>query len=177
VPRSSPWLAVAIVALVLAVPAQAHVIASPTFLASGATETIEISAPNERDTPMTSFVVTVPPGLEIVSAEDTEGWSAAVNAQAVTWSGGSLPAKLSETFGLRVRTTAEPGPVELSTEQRYADGTVRWPVSLTIVPGGGSSGSGGSVLVIGVIVAVGVLVTAAIALLARRRRGEPAQRT
>ena len=174
-PRPSLWLAVAIAALALALPARAHVVASPTFLASGATETIELSTPNERDAPMTSFVVTVPSELEIVGAEETEGWSAAVDGRVASWSGGSLPPKLSETFGLRVRATAEPGPVELDAEQRYADGKIRWPVSLTIVPGAGSSSSGGSGLVIGVIIAVGVLVTAAIAALAWRRRGRPLQ--
>jgi hypothetical protein len=164
-------------ALVFAAPAAAHVVASPAFLASGATETIELSVPNERGAPMTSLVVTAPPGLEIVSLEEPEGWDAVVEGQTATWSGGSLRTALSETFGLRVKATMEPGPVDLDVEQRYADGKVRWPVALTIVPGATDSGSGSSSLVVGVIVAIGVLVTAAIALLARRRRTEPAQRT
>jgi len=77
---------------------------------------------------------------------------------------------LSETFGLSVTVTAQPGLVDLDVEQRYADGKVRWPVALTIVPGATDSGSGSSSLVVGVIAAIGVLVTAAIALLAWRRR-------
>jgi hypothetical protein len=157
-------------ALALAAPAGAHVIASPSFLSSGSTETIELSAPNERDAPMTSFAVTVPPGLEIVSAEETEGWTGSVDGQTATWAGASLPAKLSATFGLRVEATGEPGSVELATEQRYADGEVRWPVALTIVPGDEPEDAGGSALVVGVIVGIGVLVTAAVGVLAWRRR-------
>jgi hypothetical protein len=164
-------------ALVLAAPASAHVIPSPTFLPAGATQTIELSVPNERDAPMTSFVVRAPEGIEIVGAESPEGWSAAVAGPVATWSGGSLPALLSETFGLRVRAAGAPGAVELEAEQRYADGEVRWPVALTIVPASStaatasSAGAGTTVVVLvglGLLVASGVLLLAA---LTRRRRG------
>jgi hypothetical protein len=159
-------------ALVVAAPAGAHVIASPTFLFAGETRTLELSVPNERDATMTGFVVTAPPEVEIVGAESAEGWAEAVDGRVATWSGGSLPAKLAETFGLTIRPPGEPGAVELEAEQRYADGTVPWPVSLTIVPGNGetSSNSGGSGILLGAIVAVGVAISAAIGLLAWRRR-------
>lgn len=161
-------------ALVLAAPAGAHVIASPTFLAAGETQTLELSVPNERDAPMTGFVVTVPAGLEIVSAESVEGWSATVEGQTASWSGASLPAKLSETFGLRVQATGEPGAVELDAEQRYADGKVRWSVALTVVPGSSSttvsaSRSGSGTLVV-VLAGLGLLVAAGVAAFAWRRR-------
>jgi uncharacterized protein YcnI len=166
----APLAAALLAALVLASPAGAHVVASPSFLATGETKTIELSTPNERDAPMTGLVVTVPAELRVVGAEETEGWAATVVGQTVTWSGGSLPAKLSETFGLRLEATGEPGALDLDAEQRYADGKVRWPVTLTIVPGTTSSDLGISSLVVVVIVGVGLLVTTAIALLAWRRR-------
>lgn len=168
----TPLAAAFLAALALAAPAGAHVIASPTFLATGDTATIDLSVPNERDEPMTSFAVTAPAGLRIVGVEETEGWVATVDGQTATWSGGSLPAKLSETFGIRLEAVGEPGAVDLDVEQRYADGNVRWPVSLTVVPSASDSGSdrGGSWLVLGAILALGVLVTTAIALLALRRR-------
>ncbi len=167
-----PALAIAVAAaLVLAAPADAHVIPAPAFLPAGETQTLELSVPNERDATMTSFVATVPAGIEIVEAEETAGWSASVDGQVATWSGGSLPAKLAETFGLRVKPTGKPGAVELVGIQRYADGEVRWPVALTIVPGSATEPErGGSGVVVMVIVAVGALVTGAVALLARRRR-------
>jgi hypothetical protein len=176
-PRPSAGLvaAVAAAAFVLGAPARAHVIVSPTFLPVGETQTIELSVPNERDAPMTGFVVTAPAGLDVSGAESAEGWSASVEGQVATWSGGSLPAKLSVTFGLKVRANAEPGQLELQAEQRYADGEVRWSVALTIVPGSDATGSdsGSSGLLVGAIVAIGLFMTAAISLLARRRRAGP----
>lgn len=171
----SALAAALLLALWAAAPAAAHVIASPAFLAQGSTQTIELSVPNERDAPMTAFTVTAPEGIDIASAEESTGWEAVVEGQTATWSGGSLPAALSETFGLEIRATAAPGSAELEAEQLYADGKARWPVSLTIVPATGSSSSGGSGLVIGVIVAIGALAAAAIALLAWRRRKGPPQ--
>jgi uncharacterized protein YcnI len=158
--------------LVLTEPARAHVIASPTFLRAGEAQTLELSVPNERDATMTGFVVTAPAGLEIAGAESPEGWSATVEGQIVTWSGGSLPSKLAETFGLRVQATGDPGGIELDAVQRYADGEVRWPVALTIVPGAADAGSdsGSSGLLVAAIVAIGLAVFAAIGLLAWRRR-------
>jgi hypothetical protein len=159
-------------ALVPVAPAGAHVIASPTFLYAGETQTLELSVPNERDATMTGFVVRAPSKVEIVGAESAEGWTESVEGQVATWNGGSLQAKLAETFGLTIRPTGEPGAVELDAEQRYADGKVRWPVSLTVVPASGdtSSDSGGSGLLVAAIVAVGVAISAAIGLLAWRRR-------
>jgi hypothetical protein len=174
-------VAVVAMALVVAAPAAAHVVASPAFLASGTTETIELSVPNERDSPMTGFEVTVPPGLLVVSAEETEGWVATVAGRTVTWSGGSVPAKLSETFGLRVRANVEPGTVELDAVQLYRDGKVRWPVAVTIVPGSSSStvvsdSSGGSGTLVVALAAIGLLVAAGVALLAWHRRRSPSPR-
>ncbi len=160
-------------ALAVAAPAGAHVIASPTFLYAGETATIELSVPNERDAPMTGFVVTVPPEIEVVGAAEVEGWAGNVEGQVVTWSGGSLPAKLAETFGLTIRPTGEPGAVELDSEQRYPDGKVPWPVSLTVVPGSSTSGSNassGSAPVVILLAGIGILVAAGVGALAWRRR-------
>jgi hypothetical protein len=168
----APLAAALLAALALAAPAGAHVIASPSFLTAGEETTIEFSVPNEREAPMTGFAVTAPAGLRIVGAEETEGWVATVDGQTVTWSGRSVPAKLSETFGIRLEADSEPGAVDLDAEQLYADGSVRWPVTLTVVPGASDSGSdgGGSWVVLVAILALGVLVTTAIAVLAWRRR-------
>ena len=160
-------------ALTFASTAAAHVIASPSFLPAGETETIELSVPNEREATMTGFVVTAPPEIEVVAAETVEGWASAVEGQVATWTGGSLPSRLSETFGLRIRPTGEPGAVELDAEQRYADGKVDWPVALTVVPGSATSTSGsrsGSAPIVLALAGIGVLVAGGVAALAWRRR-------
>ena len=168
----APLAATLLAALALAAPAGAHVIASPSFLAAGEETTIELSVPNERGAPMTGFAVKAPAGLRIVGTEETEGWVATVDGQTVKWSGESVPAKLSETFGIRLEAVGEPGAVDLDVEQLYADGSVRWPVTLTVVPAasGSNSDGGGSWVVLVAILALGVLVTMAIAVLALRRR-------
>ena len=76
--RCSGWSSLAIsacsaLALVLAAPAAAHVVASPTFLASQSSESIGFEAPNERDDPMTSFTLSAPDGIEIEHAHPVEG--------------------------------------------------------------------------------------------------------
>ena len=67
--RCSGWSSLAIsacsgvAALVLAGPAAAHVVAMPTYVASKGSESILLAVPNEREKPMTSFVVKAPSGL------------------------------------------------------------------------------------------------------------------
>jgi len=70
----------------------------------GSTETIELSVPNERDAPMTSLVVTAPPGLEIVSAERSEGWDAVEEGQIATWS--NVPAAVAAAAAIGVTMLA-----------------------------------------------------------------------
>jgi len=75
--RCSAWSSLAISvcsALVLAVPAAGHITVVPPFVSSAGTATLTLTAPNERDEPMTGLVVTVPDGFRISRAEQGEGW-------------------------------------------------------------------------------------------------------
>ena len=57
-------------------------------------------------------------------------------ATQANWTGGSLAAEDEVAFRLELETTAAPGPVSLTAEQRYPGGeVVRWDVPLTVVPG------------------------------------------
>ncbi len=77
--RCSGWSSLAIsacsgiAALVLAGPAAAHVVAMPTYVASKGSESILLAVPNEREKPMTSFVVKAPSGLEISHVHPAPG--------------------------------------------------------------------------------------------------------
>jgi uncharacterized protein YcnI len=163
--------AAAVTALLVAPPAGAHVAVTPTFLESGRAGTIELSGPNERDAPMTGFAVTVPAGLELLHANAAEGWLESVERATAVWSGGSLAPGAEATFAVHLSASAEPGPVELEVEQRYADGVVRWPVTLTVVPASGSSSQTGRLLI--VIGLIGALALVAIGVLAWRVRARP----
>ena len=75
--RCSAWSSLVISvcsALVLAVPAAAHVTPTPSFITADGTTSLSLTGPNERDEPMTGLVVTVPDGFRISRAEQGEGW-------------------------------------------------------------------------------------------------------
>jgi uncharacterized protein YcnI len=170
--RCSGWSSLAISvcsALVLAGTASAHVVATPGFLASGNSESITFSAPNERDDPMTGFTLSVPAGLEIEHAHETMGWDESMDESTATWNGGSLAPHSEVGFGMTLKADVEPGVVELQAQQLYADGSVvSWPVALTITPAAESSSQ--NLALIGVVALIGVLAVVAIAMLAWRRR-------
>ena len=173
--RCSGWSSLAIsvcsalALLVLAAPAAAHVVASPTFLPSKGSESIGFEAPNERDDPMTSFTLAAPAGIEIQHAHPVDGWDGTVADGVATWTGGSLPASQTETFGVTLRADSDPGTVTLQATQGYGSGAVvEWPVELTVTPAEQSPSE--NLALAGVVGLIGVLIVAGVVLLAFRRR-------
>jgi len=170
--RCSGWSSLAISvcsALLLAAPAAAHVVASPTFLASQSTESIGFEAPNERDDPMTSFTLSAPDGIVIEHAHPVEGWNGTVEDGVATWAGGSLAASATATFGVTLKADVEPGVVALQARQGYDSGAiVEWPVTLTITPPEQSPSE--NLALAGIVGFIGVLVLVAVVVLALRRR-------
>ena len=162
-------LLVAVAALGAASAASAHVVPSPSYVESGTSGNVSLSSPNERDKPMTAFVVTVPAGLEIVHAHGPEPWQASIAGRTARWTGGTLAPGAEATFGLLLQaTTARPGTVSLTAQQRYADGVVRWPVTLTVTPAAKKPSE--NFALAGVIGVIGLLVIAVVGVLTWRRR-------
>ena len=170
--RCSGWSSLAISAcsaLVLAGSASAHIVPTPGFLPSESSRSIELAGPNERDEPMTGFRITAPAGLVVEHAHDAEGWTASSDGSAAEWTGGSLDANVEQVFGITLRADAEPGVLELTAEQLYADGSVAsWPVGITVTPAEESPSQ--NLVIAGVVALIGVLAVVAIALLAWRLR-------
>jgi uncharacterized protein YcnI len=172
--RCSGWSSLAIsvcsaVALVLASPAGAHVVATPAFLPSGSAESISFAGPNERDAPMTSFTLTVPEGIVIVHAHVVDGWEESVSGSTATWTGGSLAPNQEIDFGATLEADVEPSVVHVQANQRYEDGSVvSWPVSLTVTPAEETPSE--NLALAGVVGLIGVLVVVAVAMFAWRRR-------
>ena len=179
--RCSGWSSLAIsvcsaavVALFVAAPASAHVVATPSFIATGSSATLSLSAPNERDVPMTGFSVTVPDGFTIEHAHAAGPWTSTIAASTVNWTGGTLPAGAATEFGIQLAASGEPGPAELETEQRYPGGeVVRWRVPITVVPGAESPSQ--NLELAAIIGLMGLLIVAAVVLLVWRRRDRPLQ--
>ena len=170
--RCSGWSSLAISvssAFLFAGSASAHVFPTPQFLPSQSTESVILDVPNERDEPMSGFVVTAPAGLEIEHAHPTDGWEEEFDAATARWSGGSLAALTTTTFGISLKATAEPGEVVLETELLYDSGAeVRWPVALTVTPA--EDGPSQNVALAAIVGLIGLLVVVAVAMLAWRRR-------
>jgi uncharacterized protein YcnI len=162
---------VAVASLVLAAAATAHVEATPPFLAAGSSDTVHLDVPNERAEPMTGFTVTVPDGFEIVHAHPTEGWDGSSDESTAKWTGGSLEAGASATFGIQLRTPSVPAVVDLEAVQRYDDGeVVRWPVAFTVTPADERSSGDLTLAAVGGLAGL-LIVAAGAALLWRRRSG------
>ena len=172
--RCSGWSSLAISvcsAVALAIPgsATAHIVATPPFLASGSSESVSFTGPNEREDPMTSFAMTVPAGIEIAHAHEVEGWDESVEGSTAVWLGGPLAPDGEIAFGMTLEADAEPGVVQLQAEQRYSDGeVVSWPVALTITPADDSASQ--NLALAGVVALIGLLAVAAIGMVAWRRR-------
>ena len=175
--RCSGWSSLAIsvcsaLALLLASPAAAHVIAAPPFVPSGSSASVTFSGPNERDVPMTAFALTVPAGLGIAHAHEVVGWDESIAGATATWRGGPLAPNAEIAFGITLEADVEPGVVELQAVQRYDDGgEVSWPVALTITPADESPSQ--NLALAGVVGLIGVLCVVAVAMLAWRRRSPP----
>jgi len=144
--RCSAWSSLAISvcsALLFVAPASAHGTATPSFITADATTSLRLSGPNERGEPMTGFAVTVPGGLRIVEAEPMGAWSSEVDGRTATWSGGGLAPEAEATFTLQLEASVEPGTLKLEAEQLYPGrAVVRWPITLTVIPGGSVSERG-----------------------------------
>jgi hypothetical protein len=170
--RSSAWSSLAIsacsAALVVAGPARAHIDATPAFLVVDGTETISLTAHNDRAVPMDGFAVTASAGLRIEDVGELEGWTGSTDGMTATWTGNRLAAEDAGTFSVVLEAPSAPGPVSLQAEQRYPDGgALTWPVPLTVVPADESSSTGAWVYA---VVAVGLLLAAMGVALAWRRR-------
>jgi hypothetical protein len=175
--RCSAWSSLAIsvcsgLALAFAGTASAHVIATPTFVASGSSQVILFSGPNERAKSMTSFSITAPAGLQIEHAHPVDGWTEQFSSTTATWTGGSLAPRADIPFRVTLKATADPGILNVKAEQRYPDGgIVSWPVPITVVPPEESPSQ--NLALAGVVGLLGVLVVVAVAMLAWRRRSLP----
>jgi hypothetical protein len=176
--RFSAWSSLAIsvcsgLALFVAGPASAHVIAMPTYVPSRSSQVIVFSGPNERQKTMTTFRLDAPTGLEIEHAHPVDGWTEKFTTATATWTGGSLAPRADVPFRLTLKATAQPGILNVKAEQRYPDGgIVSWSVPITVVPAEESPSQ--NFAMAGVVGLIGVLIVIVLAMLAWRRRSLPA---
>jgi uncharacterized protein YcnI len=131
-------LLAAVVALVAASAAQAHVTVNPDTAKAGSFSRFAIRVPNERDAAATiRLTVQLPAGLDFVSFQVKPGWRRTVTRSgdritSVTWTATRSDARIRpgefDEFGLSARVPAKKGTVLVFPSlQRYSNGeTVRW---------------------------------------------------
>jgi hypothetical protein len=162
------------IALALPFAAAAHLTADPAFLFAGGTQRLAVTVHNDRDAPMTGFRLVAPAELRILGTGGAPGWNEVLDGSTATWSGASVAPNEPVTFEVDLdAVSAEPGTVELQGDQLYADGSVPWPLTLTIVPPGGevpSEDDGLGTAAVVVLVVLGALVLALAAFVVWQRR-------
>jgi hypothetical protein len=92
----------ALAALGLAAPAAAHLSLDPPSAVAGSDIDLTFNVPNEDDpTGVVRVTIGVPTEFQLDDAEAKPGWTQTRAAQAVTWSGGRIPAHQFARFAIR----------------------------------------------------------------------------
>jgi uncharacterized protein YcnI len=126
---------VALVLVMLARPAWAHVEVEPEEATRGATVDLSFHVPNEEDDASTTRVeIAFPTDHPIASArpQPVAGWEASVqmtgaNVGSVTWTGGAIPPDGEQNFVVNVTLPGDGDRLVFKALQTYDNGeVVRW---------------------------------------------------
>jgi uncharacterized protein YcnI len=129
--RRTPLVAglVAILLVLWAGPASAHVEVEPGQAVAGSTTTVTFRFHHGKDgSATTGLEVKVPDGAEVVEVPAVPGWTSSTSADGtvVTWSGGSVPDGTEGAFPLVLRLPAAAGVVLFPTIQTTEAGELAW---------------------------------------------------
>jgi periplasmic copper chaperone A len=115
----------ALLGLVLAQVAAAHVEATPDKIKAGAGAKVTFNVPAEEKVPAIKFAVELPASLTDVALQPTAGWEQALNGRVATWSRGQIPPGKSAHFSLTARWPDTPGKTLIfPSVETYAGGKV-----------------------------------------------------
>jgi uncharacterized protein YcnI len=101
----------ALLALVLAPQAIAHVEASPAKVPADSVARITLAAEGEESVPAVKLTVQMPAGVTDVTAHPAPGWKRSVKGRIVTWSGGEIDEGRVGKFSFSAHMPATPGRV------------------------------------------------------------------
>ena len=118
--------AAALVVLV-AGPASAHVDPDPLAVQAGTTATVAFGVEHGCDgSPTTKVEIQFPAGFTGIRPVDQAGWTSAVAAQVVTFSGGKLDAATAGDFAVSVTVPAAAGLQQIPVVQTCEKGNIQW---------------------------------------------------
>ena len=109
-------------------PAGAHVLLKPKEARAGSDAEIAFIVPHGCDgSATTGLRVRIPDGVVGVKPQAKSGWTLDTKAGEVAWTGGRLPDKVNETFGLQVTLPDTPGAtLYFPVVQECEKGIHRW---------------------------------------------------
>jgi uncharacterized protein YcnI len=122
-------------ALLFVPSAWAHLSVTPTRVGVGEAVDLTFSAPNEDDPVGVDHVtLSVPAGFDLDDAEAKPGWTQSKSGDAITWSGGRIPAGEYATFSIRGTAPSTAGTVTFNVLVGDRTGkSVTYRVSLDVV--------------------------------------------
>ena len=143
--RSTLLAALATLAVIVpAAPASAHEVIEPKTVPTGQTAFLTLTAANEASVDLVRIVLRAPAGLDFGKAtRSPAGWSAAVAADTITWTGGALKPRTFDTWGFEIEGADQPATLTYNVTVGYAGGkTDNHDVDITAVPpGAGGTGT------------------------------------
>lgn len=107
----------------------AHVVVTPNEALTGSYETFTTSVPNEKDIPVTGLRIVIPDSVDSVTPTVKPGWDIQTKKSGdkvteITWTGGTIPAELRDTFTFSAHLSDKTGDIQWKAYQTYQDGTV-----------------------------------------------------
>lgn len=163
-------------AVLLALPAAAHVTVSTDNPEPGGFAVYTVRVPNESDTASTvSVEVQIPEGLEASRYQPMNGWTMSIEDGVFVVEGGIIAPGEFQDFRFQARNPEEAGELAFAAIQTYDDGeTVRWtgeegsdtPASIVAL-GGGSEDGGDALVIVALVVAAVAAIVAGLAFVRR----------
>ena len=115
------------IALCLAGSASAHIHTDPEEVKAGTENTVGFIIEHGCDgSPTTKIELQLPTGISNISGVDGNGFTAAVDGQVVTFSGGTLPDDTEQAFEVTFTAPSEAGTIDVPMVQTCEEGSTDW---------------------------------------------------
>ena len=111
----------------VALPADAHVEATPPVVKPGVSTTITFTVPHGcLASPTVKLAVKLPTSIAKVMTVAPKGWTGSVSGSVATFTGGPLPVKQKAGFGLTFVAPKTEGTLQFPTVQTCEKGQIVW---------------------------------------------------
>lgn len=115
------------VALCIAGPASAHIHTSPSEVKAGTENTVGFIIEHGCEgSPTTKVELQLPDGVTGIAGVDANGFTASVDGQVVTFSGGTLPDATEQAFEVTFTAPSEAGTIDIPLIQTCEQGSTDW---------------------------------------------------